>query len=256
MSAPRDATHDDDVEIIGPWRPKPRHAEVVASRASAASSESHTCSSMPRTSSARHATPATGTTSASAAAAASSVSAASAAAASVSVSAASAAPSDLDFGSFRSSDVAVALRDVFGHRTLRAPQARAVSCALRSKDCFVLAPTGGGKSLCYQLPAVLHARQEPGTVTIVVSPLIALMQDQGQSNRREERWSQNECSDEASCGHGQSLTFSSFCFLSGTPPLSWCVRRDARFEHECERQTRHLRRPRSSRQRAGQSPCE
>lgn len=96
------------------------------------------------------------------------------------VAAQAAAAARFDFGSFTAGSVAAVLNRIFGHPTLRDTQARAVSAVLRGRDSFVLAPTGGGKSLCYMLPAVMHARLKPGTVTIVVSPLIALMEDQGQ----------------------------------------------------------------------------
>jgi ATP-dependent DNA helicase RecQ len=65
------------------------------------------------------------------------------------------------------------LQRVFGYPEFRGPQAAIVRQVLAGGDALVLMPTGGGKSLCYQLPALL--REGTG---IVVSPLIALMQDQ------------------------------------------------------------------------------
>jgi len=65
------------------------------------------------------------------------------------------------------------LRDVFGHAAFRDAQEQIVDCVIAGTDVLVLMPTGGGKSLCYQVPSLLR----PGT-GIVVSPLIALMQDQ------------------------------------------------------------------------------
>ncbi|MBS0218276.1 MAG: DNA helicase RecQ [Proteobacteria bacterium] len=65
------------------------------------------------------------------------------------------------------------LRDVFGHAAFRGEQEAIVHHVADGGDALVLMPTGGGKSLCYQLPALLRE----GTA-IVVSPLIALMQDQ------------------------------------------------------------------------------
>ncbi|MBS0317772.1 MAG: DEAD/DEAH box helicase, partial [Proteobacteria bacterium] len=69
------------------------------------------------------------------------------------------------------------LHDVFGYAAFRGPQAAIVAQVAGGGDALVLMPTGGGKSLCYQIPAIL--RQQAGLgVTIVVSPLIALMHDQ------------------------------------------------------------------------------
>ncbi len=69
------------------------------------------------------------------------------------------------------------LREVFGYDQFRGPQQAIVEHMVAGRDALVLMPTGGGKSLCYQIPAI--ARQQAGHgVTIVVSPLIALMHDQ------------------------------------------------------------------------------
>ncbi|MGZ5119665.1 MAG: RecQ family ATP-dependent DNA helicase [Burkholderiales bacterium] len=65
------------------------------------------------------------------------------------------------------------LRETFGYARLRAGQEEVIASVLQGKDTLAVMPTGAGKSLCYQLPA-LHL---PGT-TVVVSPLIALMKDQ------------------------------------------------------------------------------
>ncbi|MES2188694.1 MAG: DNA helicase RecQ [Pseudomonadota bacterium] len=69
------------------------------------------------------------------------------------------------------------LGEVFGYSEFRGPQRAIVDHVIGGGDALVLMPTGGGKSLCYQIPAI--ARQNAGHgVTIVISPLIALMHDQ------------------------------------------------------------------------------
>ena len=66
-----------------------------------------------------------------------------------------------------------ALKHFFGYDDFRPNQRQVIEAVLQNRDVLVVMPTGGGKSLCYQLPALLKLG-----VTVVVSPLIALMQDQ------------------------------------------------------------------------------
>lgn len=67
------------------------------------------------------------------------------------------------------------LRKYWGHPTFREPQEQIIQSVLSGEHCLAVLPTGGGKSLCYQLPTLML----PG-VTLVISPLIALMEDQVQ----------------------------------------------------------------------------
>jgi ATP-dependent DNA helicase RecQ len=69
------------------------------------------------------------------------------------------------------------LHDVFGYEQFRGPQQAIIEHVIAGGDALVLMPTGGGKSLCYQVPAIVRRDAGHG-VTVVVSPLIALMHDQ------------------------------------------------------------------------------
>jgi ATP-dependent DNA helicase RecQ len=69
------------------------------------------------------------------------------------------------------------LETVFGYAAFRGPQQAIVEHVAQGGDALVLMPTGGGKSLCYQIPAIARHQSGQG-VTVVVSPLIALMHDQ------------------------------------------------------------------------------
>ena len=73
-------------------------------------------------------------------------------------------------------DALESLRTIFGFDGFRPGQADAVAAALTNRDSLVVMPTGSGKSLCYQLPALMRS-----DLTLVVSPLVSLMQDQVQS---------------------------------------------------------------------------
>ncbi len=70
-------------------------------------------------------------------------------------------------------DLSTDLQQHFGFNEFKGPQEEIIKTVLNGQDCFVIMPTGGGKSLCYQLPAMM----KPG-VAIIVSPLIALMKNQ------------------------------------------------------------------------------
>src|SRR5919199_385783 len=75
-------------------------------------------------------------------------------------------------------DLSTALHDHFGFTAFRRGQREACEAALADRDVLVVMPTGSGKSLCYQLPALLR-----DDLTLVVSPLVALMQDQVEALR-------------------------------------------------------------------------
>ena len=70
-------------------------------------------------------------------------------------------------------DLGSALHDVFGFSELRDGQREAIEAVMEGRNVLAVMPTGAGKSLCYQLPAIVR-----GGLTVVISPLVALMRDQ------------------------------------------------------------------------------
>ncbi|WP_084184742.1 DNA helicase RecQ [Desulfonatronum thiodismutans] len=80
---------------------------------------------------------------------------------------------DLDLDRFATADPATILKQIFGYDAFRPLQSEVIADVLARRDTLAIMPTGSGKSLCYQLPALMF----PG-MTVVVSPLIALMEDQ------------------------------------------------------------------------------
>src|ERR1700676_4793493 len=83
-------------------------------------------------------------------------------------------PRALILGVVPESELLATLQRYWGYSSFRPLQEQVVNSLLAGRDACVVMPTGGGKSLCYQLPAAMT----PGRTAIVVSPLIALMQDQ------------------------------------------------------------------------------
>ena len=71
---------------------------------------------------------------------------------------------------------------VWGYENFRSPQGEIVQCLLAGQDALIVMPTGGGKSICFQLPALLQTG-----LTLVVSPLVALMEDQVQELRQRQQ---------------------------------------------------------------------
>ena len=80
------------------------------------------------------------------------------------------------------------LKETWGFNTFRGQQEAIVNAVANGLNCFVLLPTGGGKSICYQLPALMNEG-----VCVVISPLIALMQDQVSSLQEKGIKAQLEC---------------------------------------------------------------
>ena len=70
------------------------------------------------------------------------------------------------------------LEKYFGYKYFREGQYEIISNILRGRDSFCIMPTGGGKSVCYQIPALMF-----NGITLVISPLISLMKDQVDSIR-------------------------------------------------------------------------
>ena len=90
------------------------------------------------------------------------------------------------------------LKNVYNIRSLRTNQLEAINAAMMKHDCFILMPTGGGKSLCFQLTALMGAG-----VSFVISPLRSLIQDQVQ---RLQSMKVNTCNNSTTLSVSQSVS--------------------------------------------------
>ncbi|MBD1212019.1 MAG: DEAD/DEAH box helicase, partial [Dolichospermum circinale Clear-D4] len=79
-------------------------------------------------------------------------------------------------------DVRTALKAIWGYDDFRPPQKEIVNCLISKKDALIIMPTGGGKSICFQLPALLNTG-----LTLVISPLVALMENQVEELRQKQQ---------------------------------------------------------------------
>ena len=102
-------------------------------------------------------------------------------------------------------DLKASLKEFFGFDSFKGMQEQVISTILEGQDCFVIMPTGAGKSLCYQLPALISN----GTA-VIISPLIALMKNQVDAIR----------------GFGESDSIAHFLNSSLTKTQSEKVKRD------------------------------
>ena len=79
-------------------------------------------------------------------------------------------------------DLRTALKAIWGYDDFRPPQKEIVNCLISQKDALIIMPTGGGKSICFQLPALLNTG-----LTLVISPLVALMENQVEELRQKQQ---------------------------------------------------------------------
>ena len=77
-----------------------------------------------------------------------------------------------------------ALRQYYGYTSFRSVQEEVIASVMAGKDTLALMPTGGGKSLCFQIPTLLRQEDEAHRLTLIITPLIALMKDQVEALRR------------------------------------------------------------------------
>ncbi|MBD2267885.1 ATP-dependent DNA helicase RecQ [Anabaena sp. FACHB-1391] len=79
-------------------------------------------------------------------------------------------------------DLRTALKAIWGYDDFRPPQKEIINCLISQKDALIIMPTGGGKSICFQLPALLNTG-----LTLVISPLVALMENQVEELRQKQQ---------------------------------------------------------------------